>query len=138
LRFRLIDAIAQMLDAGLVTFNGNLLTRDGLCSKGSIPILRIASEGEKTAMSFYLLSAIGRKSELNQKDIREVQLAKGAIFGGIQVLLECLGTDVAEMDEIMLAGAFGSYIDKRSALRIGLLPDVGMEKVSYNRQRMRE
>jgi uncharacterized 2Fe-2S/4Fe-4S cluster protein (DUF4445 family) len=68
---------------------------------------------------------------INQKDIREVQLAKGAIFGGIQVLLQCLGKTAGELDEIMLAGAFGSYIDKNSALRIGLLPDTDLEKIRH-------
>lgn len=127
----LIDAIAQMLDAGLVTFNGNLLTRDEALLKGIHPDLADRLRRGENGNEFLLAFGDRQEIVLNQKDIREVQLAKGAIFGGIQVLLECLGTDVAEMDEIMLAGAFGSYIDKRSALRIGLLPDVGMEKVSY-------
>ncbi len=128
----LIDAVAQMLEAGLVTFKGNLLTREEALANGIHPDLaerlRKCENGNEFVLTW-------RKPEedivINQKDIREIQLAKGAISGGIQVLLQCLGSRTEELDEIMLAGAFGSYIDKRSALRIGLLPDAGPEKIRH-------
>lgn len=128
----LIDAIAQMLDAGLVSFKGNLLSAEEAPAKGVHPELAGRLRKGENGNEFVL--AWREKDEdivINQKDIREVQLAKGAIFGGIQVLLQCLGTKTDELDEILLAGAFGSYIDKRSALRIGLLPNAGLAKVSH-------
>lgn len=128
----LIDAIAQMLDAGLVTFKGNLLTQEESVSKGLHPGLTERLRKGENGNEFVLAWRDGAEDiVLNQKDIREVQLAKGAIFGGIQVLLQCLETKTEELDEIMLAGAFGSYIDKKSALRIGLLPDAGLEKIRH-------
>ncbi len=128
----LIDAIAQMLDAGIVTFKGNLLSKEDAVSKGLHPSLTERLRKGENGNEFVL---VWRSPEedivINQKDIREVQLAKGAIFGGIQVLLQCLDAKTEDLDEIMLAGAFGSYIDKKSALRIGLLPNVGIDKMDH-------
>lgn len=66
---------------------------------------------------------------LTQQDVREVQLAKGAILAGMQTLMKTLGMKEKDIDSIMLAGAFGNYIDKRSALRIGLFPQVPEKKI---------
>lgn len=59
---------------------------------------------------------------ITQKDIREVQLAKAAIAAGINTLLEKSGFAIGDIDKVILAGGFGSYIDKKSACEIGLLP----------------
>ncbi len=128
----LIDAIAQMLDAGLVTYKGNLMGPEEALQKGIHPGLAARLRKGENGNEFILASREGQENiVLNQKDIREVQLAKGAILGGIQVLLQCLETNTAGLDEIMLAGAFGSYIDRKSAVRIGLLPDAGTEKIRH-------
>jgi uncharacterized 2Fe-2S/4Fe-4S cluster protein (DUF4445 family) len=60
--------------------------------------------------------------KITQADIRELQLAKGAIAAGIRILLEQRGVSLADVDRVHLAGAFGNYINRRSAQRIGLLP----------------
>jgi len=65
---------------------------------------------------------------LGQRDIRELQLAKGAIAAGIRLLLRQWGTRLEEVERIHLAGAFGNYINRSSAHRIGLLP-LGRERV---------
>lgn len=128
----LIDAVARMLDAGLVTFKGNLLSREEAVSKRLHPrLVERLRKGENGSEFVLAWRDNAEDIVINQKDIREVQLAKGAIFGGIQVLLQCLETRTEELVEIMLAGAFGSYIDKKSALRIGLLPDAGLEKIRH-------
>ena len=57
---------------------------------------------------------------LTQSDVRELQLAKGAIAAGLRLLLDRLGTGVTEVQQVFLAGAFGNYINRRSARRIGL------------------
>jgi uncharacterized 2Fe-2S/4Fe-4S cluster protein (DUF4445 family) len=59
---------------------------------------------------------------LSQQDIRELQLAKGAIAAGLQTLLERLGLNVDGLERLYLAGAFGNYVSRQSARRIGLLP----------------
>jgi uncharacterized 2Fe-2S/4Fe-4S cluster protein (DUF4445 family) len=66
---------------------------------------------------------------LTQVDIREVQAAKGAISTGIAVLLESAGTRIEDLDEVILAGSFGSAIDPASARSLGLVPGVELEKI---------
>lgn len=67
-------------------------------------------------------SGTGRAITVGQEDVNEIQLAKGAIATGIEVLLEMTGTDPASVEELVVAGAFGSYINLDSAMAIGLLP----------------
>jgi uncharacterized 2Fe-2S/4Fe-4S cluster protein (DUF4445 family) len=60
--------------------------------------------------------------KLSQTDIRELQLAKGAVAAGIDTLMTLLGTTAADLSSVYLAGAFGNYVNVTSARRIGLLP----------------
>ncbi|HHY39521.1 MAG TPA: ATP-binding protein, partial [Clostridia bacterium] len=72
----------------------------------------------------------GRDLVLTQKDIREVQLAKGAISCGIRILMKELGVTPGDISKIFLAGAFGNYIDPRSAQRIAILPaEIPLDRV---------
>ncbi|MGC8842732.1 MAG: ASKHA domain-containing protein, partial [bacterium] len=64
-----------------------------------------------------------------QKDIRELQLAKGAMRAGIEILLKDRGISKDDIDGVFLAGAFGNYIRKESALQIGLLPPLPLDKI---------
>lgn len=91
----LLDLIAAALDAGLLDESGYL--EGGSCS---------------------LSSAV----TLTQKDVREVQLAKAAIRAGIELLAQKMGIRVEEIEEVLLAGAFGSYMNPASACRIGMIP----------------
>lgn len=87
--------IAAALDAGLLDESGYL--EGGSCS---------------------LSSAV----TLTQKDVREVQLAKAAIRAGIELWAQKMGIRVEEIEEVLLAGAFGSYMNPASACRIGMIP----------------
>jgi uncharacterized 2Fe-2S/4Fe-4S cluster protein (DUF4445 family) len=62
-----------------------------------------------------------------QEDVRAVQLAKGAIRAGIDLLLETAGLDYGQVDKIVVAGAFGNYVRIESAIAIGMFPDVALE-----------
>jgi len=66
---------------------------------------------------------------ITQKDIREVQLAKGAIYSWIMLLLSELNEEIKNIDRIILGGAFGSYLNKVSAVEIGILPDIDLDKI---------
>jgi len=66
---------------------------------------------------------------LSQKDIRQIQLAKSSICAGCMTLATEYGMDVSAIDQLVLAGAFGNYIDMENALYIGLLPRVAREKI---------
>ncbi len=94
----LIDAVAVMLDRGILNKRGRVLTEDH---------------------SFPLRDGV----VLTQEDIRQVQMAKGAIAAGIRLMAEHLGIRTEDIDRVILAGAFGSYMDPASACRIGLLPE---------------
>ncbi len=125
----LIDAVAVLLENGVVTPSGRMLTRTEALAAGVSPALaeRILDE----AGPAFLLAKRedGESILLTQQDIREVQLAKGAILAGIQTLLQELAISEGDLDSVLLAGAFGNYIRRESALRIGLLPPVAAEKI---------
>jgi uncharacterized 2Fe-2S/4Fe-4S cluster protein (DUF4445 family) len=116
-----VDALSGLLDAGLITTDGRLLSRKGA---GDSPY---AGRLTENSHSQFLLTEEdpapgGRPVVVTQKDIREVQLAKGAMLAGIWILLDHLGLKTEDVQEVYLAGAFGNYVRARSALRIGLLP----------------
>jgi len=117
-----------MLDAGVVNRTGRILSAEEL-KKNGMPgaAMRI---NEKESREFSLV--IREHDEdivLTQKDIREVQLAKGAISAGINIMLEKAGRKKEEIKKIVLAGAFGNSINKESAVAIGLLPDIDIKKI---------
>ncbi len=74
---------------------------------------------------------IGRDITLNEIDIENMIRAKGAIYSGCQTLLDEVGLGMSDIEQILLAGGFGSYIDLEKAMTIGLLPEMDPEKVIY-------
>lgn len=126
----LIDAIAQMLDAGILDKKGRIVSTEAARKAGMSENLidRLYSDDEGGGFILYRKED-GENIVLTQKDVREVQLAKGAIFAGIKIMMCELGVKPEELDTVILAGAFGNYIKKESALRIGLFPKVGLENV---------
>lgn len=98
----LVDAAAGLLELGL-------LERDGRLKNGSV--------------------ALAGSVRLTQQDIRQLQLAKGAIRAGAEILLAERGIGPGDLEEVLLAGTFGNYVDAGSALAIGLLPPVKAERV---------
>ncbi|MHB1346764.1 MAG: ASKHA domain-containing protein [Candidatus Humimicrobiaceae bacterium] len=67
---------------------------------------------------------------INQKDVVEIQLAKGAMRTGIEILLENASLDFKDIDKVIIAGAFGSYIDPKNVINIGMFPNVELKKIS--------
>src|SRR5690606_24476051 len=65
---------------------------------------------------------------ISQKDVRELQLAKAAIRLGIQALVEAEGLTENDLEQVIIAGAFGTFIDVKSAIVIGMLPDLPLER----------
>jgi uncharacterized 2Fe-2S/4Fe-4S cluster protein (DUF4445 family) len=128
----LIDAVAKMLAAGVLDASGRLRTK----TKDELhPALRarmIEAEG-KEAFVLAWAAAAGKDQDitLTQTDIRQLQLAKGAICSGVVTLQKVMGIADAEIEELMLCGAFGNYINIESALRIRLLPELPLDKITY-------
>ena len=130
----IIDLMAELLDAGIVDQLGRLLSREELEGKISPLLLeRIVTVDDQPA--FLVSGACGsdavREVLLTQKDIRQIQLAKGAISAGITLLLREMSLTVEDLEVILLAGAFGNFIRKRSAQRIGLLPPVPEDRIRF-------
>ena len=108
----ILDALAQLHLAGIVNERGRLLE--------SHPRVRETASGRE----FVLVKGRkrGRDILVTQRDIRELQLAKAAIRTGIQSLLESGGLTDGDVRHVIIAGAFGSYIDVGSAVTVGMLP----------------
>lgn len=128
----LIDALSEMVRTGVVESSGRLAATPAQLAKLE-PAVRERLRGSGASAEFVLVwgkdSAIGEDIVITQKDVRELQLAKGAIMAGIRVLMREMGIGVQDIDQVLLAGAFGNYIDKESALGIGLLPPVSLEQI---------
>jgi uncharacterized 2Fe-2S/4Fe-4S cluster protein (DUF4445 family) len=128
----LIDLIAGLLDAGVIDWTGliDLDRRDALS-----PALRerVRMVGEERQVVVLRPGEAGAAQEivLTQDDVRQVQLAKGAISSGITMLQRVSGIENDAVTELMLAGGFGNYISIRSALRIGLIPALPPERIRY-------
>ena len=128
----LVDAVAAMLDAGVLKSSGliDVEGRDGLA-----PALAARLTENDSSRQFILVPAAeaggGADVGLTQTDIRQLQLAKGAIFAGIRMLRHVMDIDLDTIDELLLSGAFGNYINKESAVRIRLLPGLATERITY-------
>ena len=99
----------------------------GICGSGVVDALRCLLDSGRMDETGYLAeekAVIAGDVVITQQDIRQVQLAKGAIRAGMEVLLEKEGLSVADARELLVAGNFGTYLDPESAGRIGLLPDI--------------
>jgi uncharacterized 2Fe-2S/4Fe-4S cluster protein (DUF4445 family) len=124
----LFDIVAALLDAGIVDETGRMLDpgeHDSL-SQELASRLRKDDEGP-----YFVLVEEPNEVRLTQRDVREFQLAKAAISAGIGILLTEYGAAVEDIDEVLMAGAFGNYIRKSSALRVGILPAVDPDRVKF-------
>ncbi len=125
----LIDAVAVMLDLGIIETTGRFADRSELKNRLAEPIARrlIELQGQPAFVLAY--EGDNPAVYLTQKDIREFQLAKAAIRAGIGLLQKRLGLADTDIKQVYLAGAFGNYTRRESALRIGLLPDVPVGRI---------
>ena len=128
----LIDLMSELVRTGLVESAGRLLPAEEVEGPEGL-LLReriIEFEGQR---AFLLADAessgSGEALVFTQKDVREVQLAKGAMAAGIQMMCGRLGIVTDDIQSVMIAGAFGSYMSPASACGIGLIPPELEEKV---------
>lgn len=123
----LVDAVAQLIECGLVEASGLLLRPEQ--ARGKISDALVDRLVEINGVRGFLLSAPDEGIVLTQPDIRALQFAKGAIAAGVDVLMSYLGITAGDLHEVLLAGSFGSYINPASARAIGLVPWVPVERI---------
>ena len=136
----LVDAVAALADAGLIDESGRFAQVDELRrfpDKEAVrdPARRLAERltmiGKERV--FVLQWSADRDPAssiyLSQRDVRELQFAKAAIATGWRILLEEANLTTEDIKQVLLAGSFGSYLSAKSAIRIGLVPDVGTRRI---------
>jgi len=128
----LIDLVAGLLDAGVIDWTGLIQVE----SRAALPpklAERVIMRGEERQVIVLRPGEAGARAEivLSQDDVRQVQLAKGAIASGVVMLQHVAGVPDARVAELMLAGGFGNYVSIASALRIGLIPPLPVERIRY-------
>ncbi len=125
-----IDLVALLLSLGVVDETGRMRRPDEL--PGGLPAdVRSRVQERDGVLQFLLAEANGRWIGFTQRDVREIQLAKGAIATGIDLLLREAGISIADVGSVVVAGGFGNYIRPENAVRIGLLPPVDPERIRF-------
>jgi len=128
----LIEALAEMIKAGIISKTGRLLLPEETTGEPlSVSLASRLREGPSGREFVLVFKQNGEDIVITQMDIREVQLAKAAILAGIRLLLEELEEEAAHIDRMIIAGAFGSYIDRDSGMLIGLFPTIDPAKISF-------
>jgi uncharacterized 2Fe-2S/4Fe-4S cluster protein (DUF4445 family) len=148
----LVDAVAALADAGIIDETGRFVqdafVQDAFVQDSGAGDRFVHTEavtGSAPSPLAGRLTRIGKERVfvlhwsadrdpassvyLSQRDIRELQFAKTAIATGWQILLEEAGLETADIKQVLLAGSFGSYLNAKSAIRIGLVPDVGPRRI---------
>jgi uncharacterized 2Fe-2S/4Fe-4S cluster protein (DUF4445 family) len=115
----IIEVIAELYLAGVITEDGVI---DGSLAEKSD---RIIADGRTWS---YLLYDGEQRITVTQNDVRQIQLAKAALYAGVKLLMDKAG--VTTVDKIRLAGAFGSHIDSKHAMTLGLIPDCKLDNVA--------
>ena len=128
----LIDLIAGLLDAGVIDATGLIRVDDRDRLRPALRD-RVVMRGEERTVIVLRPGETGARQEivLTQDDVRQVQLAKGAIASGIALLQLVSRVPDDRIAELMLAGGFGNYLSIPSAIRIGLIPRLPLERIRY-------
>jgi uncharacterized 2Fe-2S/4Fe-4S cluster protein (DUF4445 family) len=130
----LIDTVAELLRTGIIDETGRIVDADE-CPESTSEAVRNRIVEQNGENHFVLASADMAAGDepicLWQKDVRELQLASGAIRAGVSILLKRAGLAAHDLGEVLLAGAFGNFIRRNHARRIGLLPPLPTERIRF-------
>jgi uncharacterized 2Fe-2S/4Fe-4S cluster protein (DUF4445 family) len=121
----LISLLAEMFISGVMDKGGNLNV--GL----DTPRLREGDHGPEYVVAWKAETANGQDIVINKVDIDNLLRAKAAVYAGFSVLARSVGIDLSTVEYILIAGAFGQYLDVENAIQIGLLPDMPRERFKF-------
>jgi len=116
----ILTAVSELLENGVLDLRG-VFDR-------SAPKVRSVDRRAEFVLVPAAETGHGRDLVVTRKDVHEIQLAKGAIRTGIEVLLDEAGISAEDVDEWVIAGAFGTYLDLRSAQRVGMFPSIPLDR----------
>jgi uncharacterized 2Fe-2S/4Fe-4S cluster protein (DUF4445 family) len=116
----ILDALASMLEIGAMDRRGAL--------QASHPLVNKKGEQNEFLLVDHSQSGNGQDLVITRQDVNEIQLAKGAIRTGIEVLLAVAGISANSLEDFIIAGAFGTYINIPSAVRIGMFPSLPLDR----------
>jgi len=121
----LVDALATLLRAGVID-------RAGRINLG-FPSRRVRVRNERPEFVLVWGEEIGRSDDisLGEDGIQNLIRSKAAVYAGAETLLRALGLEVGSVEQILVAGAFGNYLDAESAVTTGLLPDVPLDRIRF-------
>ena len=128
----LVDAVASLVGTGLLDHSGRFVTDEVAAQIAPALAARLVKLGEERVFVLHWRGEPGDVTNsiyLTQRDVRELQFAKAAIASGWSVLLEEAGLTAADVQQVLLAGSFGSYLSPASAIKLGLVPKLGVLRV---------
>jgi len=117
----ILDSVAELRRIGVLKENGSMRpdSHSRVRQRGDRPEFLLVPAGENGALNDIVIS---------RKDVSEIQLAKGAIRAGVEVLLDEAGVELEEVERVVVAGAFGTYLDVASARAIGMFPPLPLNR----------
>jgi len=117
----ILDSVAELRRIGVLKENGSMSldSHPRVRQPGDRPEFVLVPRGERGALDDIVI---------NRKDVSEIQLAKGAIRAGVEVLLDEAGIEVDQVERVVVAGAFGTYLDVASARAIGMFPPLPLDR----------
>lgn len=121
----ILDVLAELYSSGVITKTG-VFNKNAL--KGNPRFRKNADTGQpEFILAFKEESSIKKDIVITQKDIRQIQLAKGALYAGCKLMMKRMG--IEKVDKVKIAGAFGTHVDRTKALVMGLFPDCKVENI---------
>ncbi|HHY59848.1 MAG TPA: ATP-binding protein, partial [Clostridia bacterium] len=120
----LIDCIAKLRDAGIID-------RTGKFQPVPSERYRMNDESPEFVLVWAKDSGIDKDIVITEADVKNLIRSKGAVYAGIRSLLKMVSMDLEVIDKILIAGGFGNYLNLADAVKIGLLPDVPLEKYEF-------
>jgi len=128
----LVDAVTGLVRVGLLDSSGRLVPKEAAAALAPGLASRLTRIGDERVFVLHWLGEVGDAANsvyLSQRDIRELQFAKAAIATGWQILLAEAGLTASDVQQVLLAGSFGSYLSPASAIRLGLVPPLPVLRV---------
>ncbi len=121
----MIGLLAEMFVTGILDKAGKI--RRDLPT----PRVRVGDHGGEYVVVWANQSGVGADVVINEVDIQNLLRTKGAIYAGFSVLVQSVGVQLADVEQVLIAGAFGQYINVEKAIQIGLLPDMPWDRFRY-------